>query len=98
MDATLEQVKPLPGWVILEEMFEQDREVQVGDMKLAIARLNVMNTIQAVVLAVPDPCSLELAVGDTVIYREWEGGRWSLDGRVVLLMAERHILAKAVIG
>ena len=94
VDATVAEVRPLPGWVMLQEEFSQDKYANLAGVDIEIATLGISNTTYGNVLAVSSESDLGVSVGDRVVYREWEGGRWSLHDKVVLLINEEHILAK----
>lgn len=94
VDVPLEAVHPLPGWVVIREQFDQDREVTLAGVTLIVATPGTSNTVMGYVLALHPETREELGirVGDLVAYREWEGGRWSFEGASVLLMESQHIL------
>ena len=86
------RVRVMPGWVLLEEDFEAKRWVMVGGLNLELPQLGTPNTVVGRVLAIQD--SIGVCVGDSVVYREWQGGRWECEGRQVLLIAVEHVLAR----
>ncbi len=91
VDATVAQVHPLPGWVLLEEIFPVER---VGELE--IVRSLTRNTVLAEILAVHGDTARELGVtvGEQVILREWAGGRWAFGGQSTLLTESVDILAR----
>ena len=93
VDVSLGNLRPLPGWVILQERFIEDEERADG---LTIARPGVVNTTTGVIVALSPETGAELGVsmGDNVVYREWQGGRWLFNGVPVLITASEHIVAK----
>ncbi len=97
VDITLDKVRPVPGWLLLKEMFVNDSHaVPDTDVVLAISVASAQNTMHAEVMAVHPDTGKELGVraGDVVIYREYSGGRWSFNGERALLTQVRDILAK----
>ena len=96
VDASINEVKPLQGWVMMEERFDQDRVATVAGLELQIASPNTNNTVYGTVLAmnVEDAEKMGIYPGDVVIYREWSGGRWQLRDKTVLLMEAEHVVAK----
>ena len=97
VDATIKQVHPIPGWVLLEEVFMGDTHaVPDTDVVLSIAVPFNYNTMYGVVLAIHPITAEELGVtlGDKVIYEEWQGGRWAFTGQKTLIMPVDAILAK----
>ena len=96
LDREVEQLHPLPGWVVLEEEFRNREHLVPGtDIVLIIHRPYEANSLYGRVLAAHPITLKELgaAVGDTIIYREWSGGRWALNGRKVLITPVEDILA-----
>ena len=96
VDATLAQIQPLPGWVVVEEARNMQREAVVAGTALQVIRPWDRHTVYGRVLAIGAETVLEcgVGVGDQVIYREWAGGRWSLAGGLeILLMQGSDILA-----
>ena len=89
-------VCPLEQWVVLSEEFEQDRVLQRETYSLVLATTGTPNTVYGKVLGIHPSTARELGVvvGDRVIYREWEGGRWDLVGQVVLIISSEHVLAR----
>ena len=92
---SVEQVHPVVGWVAIQENHEINQRVTVGGVELTLAQPRVPNTVSGVVRAAhPDTLrELGVQVGDSVVYREWEGARWDMAGEVVLIMAAEHVLA-----
>ena len=92
VDAAVEQVHPLEGLVLLQEVFVK-RKSGVLDL---IAEPRTANTVTAEVLAVHENTAKACGfnVGDKIILREWQGGRWSFRGVPTLITAAEDILAK----
>ena len=88
------KVSPLPSWLMLKEAPQGD-ETASG---LAVVRSMTNNTVYGEIRAIHPEFEQEagLHVGDTVIYSEWRGGRWSFAGETLLIIHKRHILAKVV--
>lgn len=96
LDKEIEQVHPIPGWVVLDEIFVgREHPVPGTEVVLIIHRPYEVNTLHGRILAAHPVTLSELGavVGDTIIYREWSGGRWSLNGRKVLITPVEDILA-----
>ena len=93
IDADIEDVKPLSGWVMVSEHFEQDTYKDIAGMELAIVKPGTSNTMYGELIAMSEESNLDVEIGDKIIYREWSGGRWSLNNRVVLLLPEDDVLA-----
>ena len=91
VDADIQAVQPLPGWVLVEEDFERGKTVTVHGIELALPVQ--VNTVYGRVVAVAAQDTVAIRAGDQVIYREWEGGRWTFRGRQALLIGSEHILA-----
>ncbi len=91
VDAAVVHVHPLQGQVLLEEMFPETR---IGGLE--VIRSQTVNTVVGKILALHPETALELgvAVGDTVIFREWQGGRWAFNGQSALLTESKDILAQ----
>ena len=92
VDATIEQVHPLEGLVLLKEVFVKRKS---GVLEL-IEEPGTANTVIADVLAVHDNTAKAcgFGIGDRVVLREWAGGRWALRGQPVLLTQSDDVLAK----
>ncbi len=92
VDAEADRVRPLPAWVLLKESPKGD----VTASGLVIARPLTSNTVYGEIRAIHVDTERELGlhVGDTVVIREWQGGRWSFTGEVLLLIGKEHILAR----
>ncbi len=96
VDVLVRQTHPTPGWVVLKELFVNKEHVVPGtDTVLSIARVRDTNTMRGEVLAIHDVTAneLKIGVGDTVVYKEYSGGRWTLSGDVVLITPAEDILA-----
>lgn len=89
VDAKLTQVQPLPGWVLLHE-----NSLEVVRESGIIVTNSDRNTTHAVVLAIHEDTKAEIgvSVGDTIIFKEWSGGRWSFEGVPTLLTSSKDIL------
>ena len=97
VDARIDQVHPIPGWVLLEEVFMGDEHMVPGtDVVLYINIPFNYNTMYGVVLAVHPITANELGItlGSKVIYKEWQGGRWAFTGQKTLIMPVEAILAR----
>ena len=94
VDADASQIHPLPDWVLLEEI-ELSDTTETG---LAIARPLTSNTTYGIVRAIHPriEADLDVHVGDEVIFREWMGSRWLLNGETLLMPMSNDILAKVV--
>ena len=92
VDASLECICPLPGWVLLEEQFA---ERQAPSGLVLVEAPGTTNTVTGRVLALHEETSQELGVspGEMVIFREWHGGKWSFCGLPTLIVEAEHILA-----
>lgn len=96
VDVSIGQTHPIPGWVVLKELFLNTEHSVLGtEVVLAIARPFDTNTVHGEVMAIHDITSQELTVkvGDQVIYKEYSGGRWLLGGDPVLITPAEDILA-----
>jgi co-chaperonin GroES (HSP10) len=95
VDAEVEEVHPVAGWVMLEELF-RNTTYTVGPVVLEIARPYDRHTQFGRVLDIHPLTASDLgvAVGDEVVYREWSGGRWSMNGTRVLITQACDILAQ----
>ena len=98
LPVTMEQVQPIQGWVMLQEEFKLDQEVITGGISLVVATGSHPNTVYGWVRGIHARTAQELGVkvGDFVVYREWEGARWDIQGQVVLLVEAQHVLARCV--
>ena len=96
VDTDVMNITPLPGWIIIEEQFEQDQRAIVAGVEIAIAQPGTTNTTIGKVVNVnnEDAKSIGISAGEKIVYREWEGGRWDFAGRKVLLIGSEHIIAK----
>ena len=94
----LEKVHPVPGWVMVQEYFDQDRVLDLGETQLEVVSMGIPNTVYGHVVGIHAETAQGLGVGmgDLVVYREWEGGRWDALGMIVLLLEARHVLARCV--
>lgn len=95
VDAPVEWIQPLPGWVLLEERFV---ERQTPNGLVLVDAPGTVNTVTGKVLAVHKETAQELGIspGDTIVLREWSGGRWAFQGKPTLLTSADDILAKFV--
>ena len=59
---------------------------------LVVSRLNVRNTVFGEILAIGEN-DQGLRVGDTIVFREFSGGRWSFLGEKTLITPMKDILA-----
>jgi len=94
LDVTWDKIKPRQPWIMLKEIPLDDEYTTKNGMVLSIARPGVRNTVYGEILASSKDADqrIHVSVGDIVVYREWEGGRWNLSGEVVLITKEEHIL------
>lgn len=79
----------------MEECFE-DPWLTVGGDKLFVIRPDTYNTVFGKVLRVNQADQGQVAVGDTVVYSQWRGGRWVFRDQKVLILQKEYILAKVV--
>ena len=97
VDVKVEDVNPLPGWLLLEEVFpSQEHMVEGTDISLTIWKPYESNTVFGKILKIHDDTSKDLGVdvGDTIVYREYSGGRWAFNGVKTLLTPAKDILAQ----
>ena len=96
LDALIYEIKPVEGWVMIQEHFDQDRHVTVAGIELEIATLGTSNTTYGIVRGIHDNTASEIgvSVGDEVIYRQWAGGRWQVQNDVVLIMKSKDVIGK----
>lgn len=96
IDAKISEVKPISGWIMLSEKFDQDKVASRSGIELAIVSPNTRNTVYGTVISLnsEDEKEMEIFPGDVVIYEAWQGGRWRLEDGIVLLTNIEHILAK----
>ena len=87
----IEQVRPVEGWMLIEEDYSGTKSVHRGGVELYLP--DATNTVYGIVVATAANESLPVKPGDRVVYREWEGGRWVFRGRRALLIGSEHILA-----
>lgn len=95
IDLSIDDITPFPGWMVVEEQLHHNDDVNLNGVDLRIARPGVSNTVYGKILAMNEEDTF-VSVGDTIVYREWEGGRWNFDGQVVLLLQSEHVLALVV--
>ena len=96
VDVAVNQVNPVPGWLVLEEVFlNLEKSIPGTDVILAIVRPYVSNTMYGSVLRIHPKTQRDygVTVGDTVIFKEFSGGRWMLDGIKTLITPVEAILA-----
>ena len=98
LDVPVERVNPYPGWVIVQELFEQDRTVNIHGVEIQIADIGTSNTVFGRVVRIHDEDAEALGVneGDRIIYEQWQGGRWNFHNEKVLIMGSEFIFAKVV--
>ncbi len=97
VDIEVGDVHPVPGWVILEEIFEgSERKVPGTDLIIHISRPYVHNTMYGKILAIHPETTEEtgLDVGEVVVFREYSGGRWFFRDVKTLVTPVKDIYAK----
>ena len=94
--ASIDQVHPRTGWLLIKEQFDQDKTVDVAGKSLEVFTPNASNTVYGKILAMSkeDEEVLGVSVNDVVIYEEWQGRRWDFKGVSALLVGSRYILAR----
>ena len=98
VDTDVETVNPLPGWVVLKEVFaNQEKAVAGTDVVITIVRPYVNNTVYGEVLRAHPDTQEEYGIdlGDLVVFKEYSGGRWLFGNVKTLITPAKDILAKA---
>ena len=96
LDVSIDQVNPFQEWVIVKELTDITKYEQVAGQTLQIVRLKDRHTVYGELMAIHPSVSerLQVGLGDTVIYREWSGGRWDIQGEEVLIMKADDVIAR----
>ena len=96
VDYTVDQINPVPDWLMLREYYDQDQTVEYNGVMLDIAVLGSPNTTFGIVLRVPDELKEELNIdeGSLVVYREWQGSRWVFRDGPALILNKEDVLGK----
>lgn len=90
-EITVDQMELYGTWVAVVE----DLEEHVAPNGL-VSNVSKKATTVGRVLGVGVKVGEDLRVGDTIVYEEWQGGRWDLGGQKCLIMDIENVLG--VIG
>ena len=84
-------VTPTPGWVIIEE----DYAMETSPSGYFLVSSYKTNTVFGEIIAIniADSMKSQILPGDRIVYREFAGGRWSFQGRKLLITPLEAILA-----
>lgn len=96
LDFPVRCIYPFVDWVIVKERPEITRFVSMSNELLEIFRPKDIHTVYGQILGIHPTASeeLDIQVDDEIVYREWSGGRWDVQGEQVLIMKSTDILAK----
>ena len=96
LDFPIRYIYPFFDWVVVRELPDKTRYVSIDNQTLEIVRPKDTHTVYGQILAIHPEVSkeLDIQVDDEIIYREWAGGRWDVQGEQVLIMKLTDILAK----
>ncbi len=86
-EMTVDQMELYGQWVAVEE----DLDMHVAPSGLA-TNVNRKATTVGRVLGVGVKVGEDLRVGDTILYEEWQGGRWDIGDQRMLIMDIESVL------
>lgn len=86
-DVTVDQMELYGTWVAVAE----DLSEKVAPSGLVTA-VNKRATTVGRVLAVGVKVAEDLQPGDTILYEEWQGGRWNIGDENMLIMSIDNVL------
>ncbi len=80
-------------WIVVEECLAEP----LTTSGIFIAHLGTQHGVRGKIVRCGIGAELDdLAVGDEIIYEEWQGGRHNLGGEKVLVMSLQNVLCKVV--
>ena len=96
LDFPIRYIYPFFDWVVVRELPDKTRYVSIDTQVLEIVRPKDNHTVYGQILSINSKASEELGiqVNDEIVYREWAGGRWDIQGEQVLIMKLDDILAR----